>query len=96
MTSLREFGIEGAITLAPDRRLDGTNVAAVPTKSGFTFAYGAHSFDRHRAETERLGLDLHVVYDPRLAADVDVPEDLHYAAHLLAPETDPSVATVRT
>ncbi len=32
------------VTLVPDRHDDGTNVACVPTSSGFTFAYGAGSF----------------------------------------------------
>jgi 2-phospho-L-lactate guanylyltransferase len=79
MTSLRAFGTEGAVTLAPDRTLDGTNVAAVPTDAGFVFSYGPRSFVRHRAEAERCGLAVHVIYDTRLASDVDVPEDLQYA-----------------
>jgi 2-phospho-L-lactate guanylyltransferase len=79
MTSLRSFGADGAVTLAPDRKLNGTNVAAVPTKAGFAFSYGPRSFTRHRAEAVRCGLPLHVVYDPRLASDVDVPADLEYA-----------------
>ncbi len=53
------------VTLVPDRHDDGTNVAAVPTNSGFTFAYGPASFARHAAEAERLGLGLRVV--PRAA-----------------------------
>jgi 2-phospho-L-lactate guanylyltransferase len=91
MTSLREFGTEGAVTLAPDRVLDGTNVAAVPARAGFRFAYGAHSFVRHCAEAARLGLPLHTVYDSRLASDVDVPEDLHFAAAILNDATKPGL-----
>lgn len=64
------------VTLVPDRRLDGTNVATVPAEAGFVFSYGKGSFARHRAEAERLGLTCRVVHDPRLASDVDVPEDL--------------------
>jgi 2-phospho-L-lactate guanylyltransferase len=94
MTSLREFGTDGAVTLAPDRTLDGTNVAAVPTGAGFEFSYGPRSFVRHRAEAERCGLAVHVIYDTRLASDVDVPEDLQYASAQLdairtAPEQPP-------
>lgn len=76
VTSLAEFGTEGTITLAPDHRLDGTNVAAVPAAAGFGFAYGPGSFARHRAEALRIGLRPTVVYDWRLACDVDVPSDL--------------------
>ena len=64
------------VTLVPDRRLDGTNVLAVPTGAGFTFSYGAGSFGRHRAESARLGLPTRLVRDPHLAWDVDLPVDL--------------------
>jgi 2-phospho-L-lactate/phosphoenolpyruvate guanylyltransferase len=64
------------VTLIPDRRLDGTNVVAVPTGAGFTFSYGAGSFGRHRAEAARLGLAARLVRDPHLAWDVDLPVDL--------------------
>ena len=68
------------VTLVPDRREDGTNVACVPSAAGFRFAYGPGSFDRHQAEADRLGLALRVVRDPALGWDVDVPDDLDYAA----------------
>ena len=65
------------VTLVPDRHGDGTNVIVIPTDCGFTFSYGPSSFDRHRAEAERLGLEVHVIHDERLGWDVDRPEDLH-------------------
>jgi len=64
------------VTLVPDRHDDGTNVACVPTGSGFTFAYGAQSFARHQAEARRLGLALRVERELRLGWDVDLPADL--------------------
>lgn len=64
------------VTLVPDRRDDGTNVAAVPSRSGFTFAYGPGSFARHLAEARRLGLEVRVAREPRLGWDVDLPDDL--------------------
>lgn len=64
------------VTIVPDRRSDGTNVMAVPTRAGFTFAYGSGSFAAHRAETTRLGLQLRIVHDARLGWDVDLPADL--------------------
>lgn len=64
------------VTIVPDRRDDGTNVICVPTADVFPFAYGPGSFRRHaRAALER-GLPLRVVREPRLGADVDVPDDL--------------------
>lgn len=68
------------VLLVPDRRRDGTNVASVPTDTGFRFAYGPGSFDRHLAEAARLGLDVTVVDDPTLMWDVDVPGDLSAAS----------------
>ena len=65
------------VTLVPDRREDGTNVACVPSSSGFAFSYGAGSFSRHRAEAERIGLPLRILREPRLAWDVDSPDDLN-------------------
>lgn len=76
---LDTLGEPDRVTLVPDLRADGTNVAVVPAGAGYRFAYGPGSFERHRAEAARLGLACDVVRDARLTADVDVPEDL---AHL--------------
>ena len=73
---LDELGEEGEVTLVPDLRADGTNVAVVPSGAGFCFSYGPGSFGRHRDEAARLGLRCQVVHDDRFAADIDVPEDL--------------------
>jgi 2-phospho-L-lactate guanylyltransferase len=70
------------VTLVPDRRLDGTNVASVPTTAGFGFAYGPGSLAAHRAEAGRLGLLTRIVRDPRLSWDVDIPADLDLPRHL--------------
>lgn len=75
-TSLAWAADFSGVTLVPDRRHDGTNVAAMPTDAGFRFAYGAGSFARHRAEAARLGVGLRVVDDPDLGWDVDIPSDL--------------------
>jgi 2-phospho-L-lactate guanylyltransferase len=64
------------ITFVPDRRDDGTNVMCVPTGLGFAFSYGPSSFERHRAEADRLRVPYRVLRDPRLGWDVDVPADL--------------------
>jgi len=68
------------ITLVPDRRHDGTNVACIPTRAGFRFGYGPGSFARHRSEAERLKVPLRVLREPLLAWDVDLPEDLDFSS----------------
>ena len=74
--ALEGLGAPSRVTLVPDLRADGTNVAVVPASAGFRFSYGPGSFVRHRAEAARLGLACDVVHDARLAADVDLPSDL--------------------
>lgn len=85
------------VTLVPDRRGEGTNVASVPTDAGFAWGYGPGSFARHRTEAERLGLPLRVLDRPGLAWDVDVPDDLVLPdgtrlGALAGPGTGPAIA----
>jgi 2-phospho-L-lactate guanylyltransferase len=70
---------DGIITLIPDRQGDGTNVIVLPARCGFRFSYGPGSFERHRAEGDRLGLPVRVLCSPDLALDVDWPADLEWA-----------------
>ncbi len=67
---------DGGVVLVPDRRHDGTNVLSIPRDAGFTFQYGPGSFERHRAEAARLGLEVVVIEPPDLTWDVDEPADL--------------------
>lgn len=88
---LDRFGNEGTVTIAPDRRDDGTNVIALPTGTSFRFSYGPASFARHRLEADRLGLRTTIVRDPGYATDVDVPADLaELGGLLLAGTTSPA------
>lgn len=75
-TALEWVAATPGVTIVPDRRLDGTNVIAVPAAAGFRFSYGAGSFSAHRDEAARLGLQTRVVRDARLGWDVDLPADL--------------------
>ena len=66
----------GRAVLVPDRHRDGTNVMCLPTAVGFRPAYGPRSYERHRAEADRLGLSIETVDSPTLAWDVDRADDL--------------------
>ena len=68
--------MSGGIVLVPDTRSDGTNVIALPTRTGFRPAYGSQSFRRHLAQALELGIPLRVLRDTRLALDIDTPQDL--------------------
>ncbi len=76
----------GVLTLVPDRRHDGTNVASVPLAITFELSYGPHSFSRHLAQAMHNNLHLEVRPDPLLALDIDTPADL---AHPLVQEVLP-------
>jgi 2-phospho-L-lactate/phosphoenolpyruvate guanylyltransferase len=77
----------GTVTLVPDRRSDGTNVVAVPTRAGLELAYGPGSFRRHLDAAMSLGLAVEVHRHPLLALDIDTPADL---LHPLVVEVLPS------
>ncbi|MET0145689.1 MAG: 2-phospho-L-lactate guanylyltransferase [Ilumatobacteraceae bacterium] len=75
------------VTLVPDRRRDGTNVLALPVGVDLPAAYGAASFAHHLAAAMALGARVEVRCDPRLALDVDTPDDVtHPALFPLLPE----------
>jgi 2-phospho-L-lactate guanylyltransferase len=77
-TGLAALAGGDGVTLVPDRHRDGTNVLAVPARSGFVFAYGPGSFAAHVAEAERLGLPVTLAESDTLGWDVDVPADLAF------------------
>ncbi|MEO5724075.1 MAG: 2-phospho-L-lactate guanylyltransferase [Ilumatobacteraceae bacterium] len=66
----------GMLTLVPDRRGDGTNVAAMPTAMRFELDYGPGSFRRHLAAAFAAGIGVEVRRDPLLGIDIDTPQDL--------------------
>jgi 2-phospho-L-lactate guanylyltransferase len=78
------------ISLVPDRTGSGTNVLVLPVEAPLAVSYGAGSFQAHLdqalaiADDRRLGLRVEVRRDPRLALDIDTPDDLAHPA--LTPE----------
>ena len=68
-------GAESAVAIAPDRRRQGTNGLCLAADLDFAFRFGAGSFPAHVAEAERLGVEAAVIENPRLALDIDTPED---------------------
>lgn len=98
-TRLASVVVPDAITLVPDARDDGTNVAAVPAHVAFPFAYGAGSFHRHLRLARDAGLPVAVRRDPLLARDLDTPDDLtHPLVQEVLPEwlpTNPANPTPR-
>jgi 2-phospho-L-lactate/phosphoenolpyruvate guanylyltransferase len=73
---LADLATAGTVTLVPDRRRAGTNVLALPVTARIPASYGAGSFTRHLRLAMGSGLRVEVRSDPRLALDVDNPDDL--------------------
>jgi 2-phospho-L-lactate guanylyltransferase (CobY/MobA/RfbA family) len=73
---LGTFTPAAGVTIVTDHRGTGTNVLVVPTRSHFTFFYGADSATQHRDEAERLGLSYTFVTDSPWRFDVDAPREL--------------------
>lgn len=65
-----------AVSIAPDRYRDGTNVMCVATSLSFAFAYGPGSFESHVSIARSLGVEPRIVEAPDLAFDIDHPDDL--------------------
>ncbi|HQZ35135.1 MAG TPA: 2-phospho-L-lactate guanylyltransferase [Ilumatobacteraceae bacterium] len=86
-TNLALVVTAGSLTLVPDARDDGTNVASLPAALDFEFEYGAGSFHRHLSRAIAAGLPVTVRRDACLALDIDTPFDL---THPLVQEVLPA------
>lgn len=65
-----------AVVLTPDSAGTGTNALGLWLPSTFPFQFGTDSFQQHRATAAQLGLTIAIFRSPRLALDVDTPEQL--------------------
>jgi len=74
------------VLIATDRRRDGTNVLALTraTFAKWEFMYGPGSLEAHRAQAERLGLQVIEIDDASLAIDIDTHDDLHAVQDFIA------------
>lgn len=64
------------VVVATDEQGDGTNAMLVRPPGLMRYSYGPGSFQRHIAEAEAQGATIQVYESPRLALDIDLPEDL--------------------
>jgi 2-phospho-L-lactate guanylyltransferase len=65
----------GAVVVCPDRHRSGTNALYLPPGARLRFQFGPRSGLAHRREARRAGLAALVHGNPRIAFDVDTPED---------------------
>lgn len=64
------------ITLSPARKDNGTNAILVPRGLPFQPELGPRSFQRHLAQSARLGVSVAMCYSPGLGFDLDTFDDL--------------------
>ena len=64
------------IVLVPDRHNDGTNIIGLPSNIDYSFKYGTGSFEKHKAEAEKLSIPLNVITNTDFGFDIDNPNDL--------------------
>jgi 2-phospho-L-lactate guanylyltransferase len=81
------------MTIAPDRRMLGTNLLALRPLKGFRTHYGKDSYRRHCDLAHRRGATLQVCDLPGAGLDIDEPDDLRELA--LDPRLDLAVETRR-
>ena len=76
---LREIAALGRrhrMIICPDRNYVGTNALFLPSRTSLQFRFGGESCMAHWREAQHCGLAPLIHFNPRIAADVDVPEDL--------------------
>jgi 2-phospho-L-lactate/phosphoenolpyruvate guanylyltransferase len=71
----RVFG-PPCVTIAPDRREDGTNALLISPGGLIPYSFGPGSFARHCAEAQKRNARLEVVRNPNIGLDLDLPDDL--------------------
>jgi 2-phospho-L-lactate guanylyltransferase len=65
-----------AVVIAPCRRGEGTNALLVRPPGLIEYRFGPDSFAQHSQQAVQKGAALHVYRSPRLALDLDLPEDV--------------------
>lgn len=64
------------VVIATDENEDGTNAMLIRPPGLIPYAYGTGSFQRHIELAQQAGAEVRIYHSPRLALDIDVPEDL--------------------
>ncbi len=70
------------VVIAPDRHRRGTNALVVNPLGALRYAFGRNSFHTHCQEALCSDVRLEVAELPRLAVDLDTPDDLEYLRRL--------------
>jgi 2-phospho-L-lactate guanylyltransferase len=70
------LGDHHPVIICPDKDLGGTNALGLSGGVPLRFHFGRNSYSRHQAEARRHGITPFLLYDERIAKDIDRPDDL--------------------
>jgi 2-phospho-L-lactate/phosphoenolpyruvate guanylyltransferase len=70
------LGRQHEVVICPDKHHAGTNAIFFSAPTSMRFSFGPRSYLQHQRETQRCGLVPHLYHNPRIARDIDLPEDL--------------------
>jgi 2-phospho-L-lactate guanylyltransferase len=73
---IAEQGGERHVVICPDKRGTGTNAILLPARTELRFCFGIGSYAAHVHEAERAGVKPLTHANPRVAVDIDDPDDL--------------------
>jgi 2-phospho-L-lactate guanylyltransferase len=80
VTALTELSRPDTAVIAADRHGSGTNALLLQPADGLSFAFGAHSLQRHIAAAQTRGWSIRRYDGPRMAFDLDTADDLRALA----------------
>jgi len=80
VTALAELSRPDTAVIAPDRHGSGTNALLLQPADGLSFAFGAHSLQRHIVAAQARGWSIRRYDEPRMAFDLDTADDLQALA----------------
>lgn len=75
---IRTHNRQTAITIAPDKKLAGTNAILLNSNKMIKMKFGSDSFRKHLREAEKDDLGIQVCAMECFRFDLDNPEDYHY------------------
>ena len=76
LREIATLGRQHEVVICPDKHYTGTNAIVFSEPTPMQFSFGPGSYLQHQRETLRCGLMPHLYYNPRIARDIDLPEDL--------------------
>ena len=76
LCEIATLGQQHEVVICPDKHYAGTNAIFFSEPTPMRFSFGPGSYLQHQRETQRCGLVPHLYYNPRIARDIDLPEDL--------------------